>query len=68
MRLTFCAACGSSDDLQPHHLITAAKPEPSHSEGVQKPGRACGNSETWALSSARSGREGISTAYAPLAI
>jgi NAD(P)-dependent dehydrogenase (short-subunit alcohol dehydrogenase family) len=35
---------------------------------VQKSSRPCGNSETWALSGARSGQEGISAAFAPLAI
>jgi hypothetical protein len=30
--------------------------------------RPCGNSKTWALSGARSGREGISAAFAPLAV
>ena len=24
MKLTFCAACGSADDLQHHHLVTRA--------------------------------------------
>ena len=25
MRLTFCAACGSKDDLQHHHLVTRSE-------------------------------------------
>jgi hypothetical protein len=25
MKLTFCAACGSRDDLQHHHLVTRAE-------------------------------------------
>jgi HNH endonuclease len=25
MRLTFCAACGVTDDLQHHHLVTRSK-------------------------------------------
>jgi hypothetical protein len=25
MKLTFCAACGSTDDLQHHHLVTRAE-------------------------------------------
>jgi hypothetical protein len=28
MRLAFCVACGSTDDLQHHHLITRAMPTP----------------------------------------
>ena len=25
MKLTFCAACGSTDDLQEHHLVTRSE-------------------------------------------
>jgi hypothetical protein len=35
---------------------------------LHKSSRPCGNSETWALSGARSGRYGISAAFAPLAV
>jgi hypothetical protein len=26
MNLTFCAACGATDDLQHHHLVTRGEP------------------------------------------
>ena len=36
--------------------------------GERNLSRPCGNSETWALSGARRGREGISAAFAPLPV
>jgi hypothetical protein len=34
----------------------------------ERPYRECGNSKTWVLSGARSGREGTSAAFAPSAV